>query len=205
MESVILHWIMPILAEHTDDDLVVEQVLDGRTNAFETLVARYENYVFHLVRSHVPTADVEDTAQEAFLRAYRSLATYKGKGKGFRAWLASVTIRTCYDYWRKSYRNKEVPLSHLTEDHEKWLETILADSSVRRLEDEEDASRARELLEAGLARLSPEDRMVLELVYLQGKTGREAAELLGWSTANVKVRSFRARKKLEAFLLKTGR
>ena len=59
---------------------------------------------------------------------------------------------------------------------------------------------ARELLDWVLGRLSAEDRMVLELVYLEGLTGKEAADLLGWSVANVKVRSFRSRKKLEKIL-----
>jgi RNA polymerase sigma-70 factor (ECF subfamily) len=196
---------MPKRAEQPGDDAVVAQVLEGRTDAFETLVLRYEGYVFGLVKKHVPPADVEDTAQEAFIRAYKSLSTYRGRGGGFKSWLASITVRTCYDYWRRAYRSKERPVSYLTENSEKWLESVLAESSVTALEERGAADEARELLEAGLARLSAEDRMVLDLVYLEEHSGKEAAELLGWSTANVKVRCFRARRKLEAFLLKAKR
>lgn len=196
---------MPRSAEQPADDAVVRAVLEGRTEAFEILVARHENYVFGLVRKHVPAAEVEDVAQDAFIRAYKALPGYQGKGQGFRAWLASIAVRTCYDFWRRAYRNQETPVSHLTEDHERWLDAALAETSQEILEDRGNADEAREILEAGLARLSPEDRMVLELVYLEGLSGKEAAELLQWSTAKVKVRCFRARRKLEAFLLRLER
>ena len=61
---------------------------------------------------------------------------------------------------------------------------------------------AREVLDWALNKLSAEDRMVIELVYLEGLSGKEAAELLGWSVTNVKVRSFRSRKKLQKLLMK---
>ena len=192
---------MPTEAEQPSDDAVIEQVRLGRIDAFETLVARYEGDVFRWARRHVPAADVEDTAQEVFIRAYQSLATYRGRGKAFRSWLATITTRTCYDHWRRVYRSRETPLSSLTDAHEKWLDAALAETSAQDLEQRGAAQQAREILEAGLDRLSAEDRMVLELVYLEGRSGREAAELLNWSVANVKVRCFRARRKLENFLL----
>jgi RNA polymerase sigma-70 factor (ECF subfamily) len=196
---------MPRRAEQRSDDAIIAEVLDGHTNAFESLVMRHEDYVFRLVKSHVPDVDVEDTAQEAFIRIFQSLPTYRGRGGGFRAWLASITVRTCYDYWRRVYRSKETLVSHLSLEQEKWLDSVMAESSIRALAEQGAADQARELLEIGLARLSAEDRMVLELVYLEGYSGREAAALLGWSTANVKVRCFRARRKLETFLLKKKR
>ena len=191
--------------ESPSDDALIAQVLEGRREAFEGLVSKYEGHIFGLVRRHVPAADAEDTAQEVFIKAYQSLDGYQGRGEGFRSWLATIAVRTCYDYWRRAYRSRETPVSHLTEDHDKWLDSALAETSLQVLAERGAADQARELLEAGLARLSAEDRMVLELVYLEGLSGREAAELLGWSTANVKVRCFRARRKLEAYLLKLDR
>ena len=205
IKAVAVPWVMPRREETPADDAVVAEVLSGRTDAFETLVSRYEGLVFSLVRRHVPAADVEDTAQEAFIKAYTSLPTYQGRGSGFKSWLTSITVRTCYNYWRRAYRSKEKPMSHLTLEHEKWLDSVLTESSVQTLREQGATRQAQELLEAGLSQLSAEDRLVLELVYLEGHSGREAAELLGWSTTNVKVRCFRARRKLEAFLLKTKR
>ena len=187
------------------DDALIQSILKGRKDDFEVLVSRYEGYVFRLVGSHVPANEVEDLAQEAFIRAYKSLPGYRAKGKGFRPWLASITVRACQDYWRRAYGRRETPISHLTEEHDKWLDSALAEWSLAALEEQGAADRAREILEAGLGRLSAEDRMVLELVYLEGRSGREAAELLNWSTAKVKVRCFRARRKLETFLLKQRR
>ncbi len=194
---------MPQQAEQSGDDAAVERVLAGQRDAFEALVRRHEDFVFRLVRRHVPAADAEDAAQEAFLRAYRALPAYRGGA--FRPWLASIVVRTCHDHWRRVYRTRETPMSRLTPEHEKWLESALARSSLQALEDQGAADEAREVLSAGLDRLPPDDRMVLELVYLEGLSGREAAALLGWSPAKVKVRCFRARRRLEGFLLKTAR
>ncbi|NIO03758.1 MAG: sigma-70 family RNA polymerase sigma factor [Proteobacteria bacterium] len=72
--------------------------------------------------------------------------------------------------------------------------------SRQSFDDKDSQKKARELLDWALDRLSPEDRLVLELVYLEGLSGREAADLLGWSVANVKVRSLRARSKLPNLL-----
>lgn len=193
---------MSTQARQPSDDAVIEEVRRGRVNAFETLIARYEREVFRWVRRHVDAADVEDTAQEVFMRAYRSLPTYHGRGAGFRSWLSAIAVRTCCDHWRRLYRRRETPLSALTDAHQQWLDAALAETADRELRQRGAADQAREILEAALARLQPEDRMVLELVYLEGHSGREAAALLNWSVAKVKVRCFRARHKLEDFLLR---
>lgn len=184
----------------SSDDEIIQQVLQGNVDAFEGIVRRYQAHVLNMVKRHVPQRDVEETAQEAVVRAYKSLAGYRGEGRGFKAWLSAVTIRTCYDYWRKTYRSKEVPLSALTDDHKRWIEQVTAEKSDQYRREKAASNEAREVLEWGLGRLSAEDRMVLELVYFEELSGREAAELLGWTTTNVKVRAFRARRKLEKII-----
>ena len=181
------------------DAEIVRQVLDGYVNAFESLLIRYEELVLKIVKKHVPYNDVEETTQDVFMRVYKSLSNFKGTSD-FKHWLSSITVRTCYDYWRKSYRSREVPMSSLTEKHQKWLEEVISDQSEQSLHEKGLQSDARELLDWALRKLSAEDRMVLELMYLEGLSGKEAADLLGWSVANVKVRSFRARKKLQKLL-----
>ena len=91
-------------------------------------------------------------------------------------------------------------MSSFTEKHHNWLEEVISEQAEQALYEKGLQDEARELLDWVLGRLSAEDRMVLELVYLEGLTGKEAADLLGWSVANVKVRSFRSRKKLEKIL-----
>jgi RNA polymerase sigma-70 factor (ECF subfamily) len=185
------------------DDEIVRQVLDGNVNAFEALLKRHSVQVLKIVQRHVPHADVEETAQEAFVRAYRSLPTYRGKND-FSRWLSAIAVRSCYDYWRKAYRSREVPISTLTEKHENWLEAALSGASEHSHDEEGLKAEAKELLNWALAQLAAEERMVIELVYLEGLSVKEAADLLGWSVANVKVRSFRSRKKLEKLLTRHG-
>jgi RNA polymerase sigma-70 factor (ECF subfamily) len=183
----------------SSDAEIVRQVLEGDTNAFESLLIRYKELVLRIVKKHVPYNEVEETTQDVFVRLYQSLPNFKGKS-AFKQWMSSIAVRTCYDYWRKAYRSREVPVSSLTEKHQEWLEKVISDQSEQSLYEKGSQNEARELLDWALGKLSPEDRMVLELVYLEGLSGKEAADLLGWSVAKVKVRAFRSRKKLEKIL-----
>jgi len=184
---------------NSDDAQIVDLVLGGNVNAFETLLLRYADHVLRIVRKHVNYEAVEETAHEVFIRAFQSLRGFRADGN-FRQWLSSIAVRTCYDYWRKAYRSREIAMSQISETHHEWLEEILSDRSGQSFEEKGAQEEAREVLDWALERLPPGDRMVLELVYLEGLRSKEAAELLGWSVANVKVRSFRARKKLQKLL-----
>ena len=181
------------------DAEIVHRVMDGDINAFESLLVRYKGHVLEVVKKHVPYNEVEETAHNVFVRAYQSLPTFKQRSS-FKQWLSGIAVRACYDFWRKQYRSREMPMSSLTEEHKEWLEKVASDRSHQSFDDMDSQKKARELLNWALDRLSPEDRMVLELVYLEGLSGSEVADLLGWSVANVKVRSFRARRKLRNLL-----
>jgi RNA polymerase sigma-70 factor (ECF subfamily) len=178
---------------------IVRRVMEGEINAFESLLLRYKDHVLEVVKKHVPYNEVEETAHDVFVRAYQSLSTFKERSS-FKQWLSTIAVRACYDFWRKKYRSRELPMSSLAEEHQKWLEKVVSNRSGQSFADKYSQGKARELLDWALNRLSPEDRMVLELIYLEGLSGREAADLLGWSVANVKVRSLRARRKLHNLL-----
>ena len=182
------------------DTEIVRRVLQGEINAFESLLLRYQDHVFEVVKKHVPYSEVEETAHDVFVRAYQSLSTFQGRSS-FRQWLSAIAVRACYDFWRKRYRNRELPMSSLTEEHPEWLEKVVSNRSGESFDDNYSQKGARELLAWALDRLSAEDRMVLELIYLEGLSGREASDLLGWSVANVKVRSLRARRKLRSLVM----
>ena len=185
-------------SKHSDDE-IIRRVLDGDANAFEHLLVKFQDQVLRIVRKHIPYGQAEETAQDVFVRAYQSLPTFKGKS-GFKQWLSAITVRTCYDFWRKQYRSREFPMSTLTEKHQEWLENVISDQSSQLFNEQSSQKEARELLDWALNKLSAEDRMVLELVYLEGLSGKEAAELLDWSVANVKIRSHRSRKKLRKLI-----
>lgn len=183
-----------------NDREIIQRIIDGDADAFALILTRYKNHVMGIVSRHVPYDQVEETSHDAFIRAYHSLATFRGEDN-FRHWIASIAVRTCYDFWRERYRSKEVPMSSLTQEHQEWLENVISDTSDEAFGEHGSRKEAREVLDWALTKLSAEDRMILELVYLEGLTVREAAELLGWTVANVKVRSFRSRKKLQKLLL----
>ena len=182
-----------------DDAEIVRQVVDGEVNAFESLIKRHGGFAISIVKRHVPFDDVEDTLQNVFLRAYRSLPTFKNRSS-FRHWLSVITVRTCHDFWRERYKSQEFPVSSLTAEHEAWLGLALADESDRSFHEKGSQKEAGEILEGALGSLSAGDRMVIELVYLEGRSLKEAAVLMGWTVANVKVRLFRSRKRLHTLL-----
>ncbi len=140
-------------------------------------------------------------SQDVFIRVFRSLESFKGP-TGFRHWVAKIAVRTCYDFWRKEYRNREIPMSAMTDRHEEWMDRVTSDAAGATFDAMCRKKEAKEVLDQALSLLSAEDRMVMELVYLEGLTGKEAAELMGWSVANVKIRSYRCRSKLRKLLMK---
>lgn len=186
-----------------EDQTIVAKVLGGDVDAFEHLFTKYRGTVTAVVRRHVPGDRVAENVQEAFVRAFQSLAGWKGEAT-LRSWLATIAVRTCSDFWRRQYRRREIPMSRLSEAHREWLDNRLSDQSRDDWDARGRQAEAREILRWALDRLGPKDRMVLELVYLEGRSVKEAARMLGWSTVNVKVRAHRARKKINRWLLNDG-
>ena len=181
------------------DSEIIRRIIDGDVNSFEYLLKKYQDHVLRIVTKHIPYNEVEEMAQEVFVRAYQALPGFKQEGS-FRQWLSAIAVRTCYDFWRKRYRSRELPMSDLTDSHQGWLEKTLSNQSDKSFHEKGREKEARELLDWALSKLSARDRMVIELVYLEGLSVKEAAGLLGWSVSNVKVRSFRSRKKLKTLL-----
>jgi RNA polymerase sigma-70 factor (ECF subfamily) len=189
------------MTDAASDRTDVDRVLAGDVNAFANLLKRYQDHVTRIVRRHVPPDRVEETAQDVFVRAYRSLGNFREDDR-FRQWLSAITVRTCYDFWRRRYRRQEVVVSQLSEAHRAWIEKVGAADAEQAWQALGNRAEARQVLDWALAQLSAEDRMVIELVHLEERSVKEAARLLGWSVANVKVRAFRVRKKMHKLIEK---
>ena len=196
-----------ILPQHTHssqnakDCASISRVLTGDVDAYEAIVRHYQNMVAKIANRHVPRHAVEEICQDTFIRAYKSLATFRGK-EAFSHWLAKITTRACHDHWRTVYKNREDTLTSINRGTEEWVERTLDAHSQREFEEQTHKDEAKETLNMALDHLSPQDRMVITLTHREGHSVHEAADLLGWSTANVKVRAFRARKKLKNILEK---
>jgi RNA polymerase sigma-70 factor, ECF subfamily len=184
-----------------DDARIIESVLAGEVDRFELLIHRHERTVLAIIKKHIPSEQVEDMAQEVFVRAYQSLKNYKGSGD-FKSWLAAIAVRACYDYWRKHYRRKEVSWEGASEKQRLLISHNMAQEAMARYDQKENLKEDQELLQWALDQLPAAERMVLELVYFEDLPGKEVARLLGWSVANVKIRTYRARNKLRRILQK---
>jgi len=182
-----------------NDDEMINRVLEGEVNVYELLMNKYQSIVLSILKKRLPFEQVEEVAQVVFIKAYQSLPSYRGESP-FKNWLSSIAVRACYDFWRTRYKKREVSIDSISEGDKDWLDKVLLEQSTDVLTKKGQESEAKELLDWALSKLSPEDKMVLELVYLEGFSNKETSDLLGWSVPNVKVRSFRSRRKLRKLL-----
>ena len=181
---------------------IINRVLQGDVECFAELIDRYQQHVTNIVNRHVPSDHVAEVAHDVFVRAFSGLAGFS-TGVPFEHWLSGIAVRTCYDFWRTRSR-EDVPVSSFTEEHDAWIDQVLADESDVRFQEQARRQETTEILQRALQRLSPENRLVLTLVHLEGHSVREAARLSGWSVVNVKVRAHRARHALRRLLREKG-
>jgi RNA polymerase sigma-70 factor (ECF subfamily) len=183
----------------SSDSGLVQRVVAGDTEAYAGLVRRHGPLVRRIVARHVPRDQTDDLTQEAFVRTFESLANFQ-LGTRFPEWLTTITVRACLDFWRGQYRRRETADSRLGESHQEWAERVTAARSQDAFEQETRRGEAREVLDYALAKLSPEDRLAISLVHLEGLSIEEASRQLGWSVANVKVRTHRSRRRMRKTL-----
>lgn len=191
--------VMAAAAVDMEDARILKEIRAGDVDAYAQLMTKYQGRVSGIVSGHAPRDRVAELTHEVFVRAYRSLPGYRGDSP-FGHWLAKVTVRTCHDFWRAEYRRRERPESELSDECRAFAEEAAALESSEAAEESASRQEAKDLLAWALDRLSPTDRMVVTLTHLEERPVAEAAEMLGISVPNVKVRAFRARKKLREIL-----
>ena len=173
----------------------LEGVRQRDEDAAAALVERLYPLVIRIVRSHLPRrAAEEDLAQDVFVKMFTRLDQYQARpGTPFEHWVARLAVRTCLDALKAADRRPELRWGDLSEEQAAWLDFMLADQSAT---PDASAASAREVIEQLLSQLPPDDRLVISLIDLEEKTVREVSEMTGWSGTLVKVRAFRARRKL---------
>lgn len=177
----------------------LERVRSGDQLAARELVAHVRPMVTGIVRRHLPRRDAaEDLTQEVFMKMFARLDQYRGTAP-FRGWLAQVTRRTCYDHLRAQRCRPELRYADLSEGEAAGLAASLTEEN-HRLPGE--VLAARELLHHLLSRLKPEDRRIVILFNLEQKSIAEIAAITRWNTELIKMRVFRARRKLQQLLAK---
>jgi RNA polymerase sigma-70 factor (ECF subfamily) len=180
---------------------LIAAVLKGNAASFEPLVAKYSPRVFATARRYARReSEVEDIAQEVWLKAFAKLSSFRGEAP-FEHWLMRMTVRTCYDFLRGHQRNRESSFSELSEPENDWLERFVTVPETAK----ENADAARVLVNRVLDRLSPAARLVITLLEIEDRSVKEIAEITGWSVPLVKVRAFRARGEMRKILAKMAR
>lgn len=171
---------------------------EGDQDACSALVKHLHADVLRIARSHRPRRlDEEDLIQMVFARVFERLQQYSGDVP-FSHWVSRVAVNTCLNALRAEQRRPEVRLADLSEDENAILDVLSADS--REDADTGTAFAARELVAKLLQTLPPKDRLLITLLDLEGRTGAEVRAVTGWNEAVIKVRAFRARRKLRAQL-----
>jgi len=166
--------------------------------AARDLVDHLYPLVIRIVRSHLPRRVAEeDLAQEVFLKMFSRLGQYQG-AVPFTHWVSRIAVTTCIDHLRAQKRRPEFRWADLSESEADVLDAVLTNE---RDVPANDALAATELVQKLLAQLKPDDQLVLRLLDLEQKTIAEIAALTGWNQSLIKVRAFRARRKLQKLFL----
>ena len=177
----------------------VRRVLDGDVEAFAGIVNAYRHLIAADLARRLPAQDVPEVAQDVFLRAFRSLPNFRGEAP-FRIWLLRIARHAALDFWRKKYRRRDLLHADLDEAGLRNVEAVQQERLAEQATDRDAREDAREWLEAALVRLSPDDRAVIALVELEERSMEDAARRLGCGLSAVKVRAFRARRRLKKAL-----
>jgi RNA polymerase sigma-70 factor, ECF subfamily len=174
---------------------LARQAQEGDEFAFSEIVRRYSPRVFSVAsRFFRQRSSVEEAAQEVFLKAFTQLKSFEGRGS-MEGWLTRIATNTCLNMLRSAKRRPELAVADLTEDETAWLgqQTSSVEHQPRSIED---TLIAADLAHRVLEVLPVEDQLALLMIDGEDASVKEVSEATGWSESKVKVRAFRARKKL---------
>lgn len=149
-----------------------------------------------ICRSHLPRRVAEeDLAQDIFLKMFSRIDQYQG-AVPFTHWVSLIAVTTCIDHLRAQKRRPEFRFADLSEKEGEVLEAVMTNESDVA---PDDAVTAKELVHKLLERLKPDDRLVIQYLDLEQKSVAEVSALTGWNATLIKIRAFRARRKLQRF------
>jgi len=186
-------------SDAAEDDLsLIEAFKAGDEAAFTQLVKKYQQQVFNLLFHYAGRKeDIEDLAQEVFIKVYTHLATFETRA-AFRTWLYRIAINVSIDHARKRKLRQMLSLDGLTE----WARERVAFKNAQ-MPSPQIAAEQNDLekyVQRGLEQLPEDFRKALVLRDMEGLEYDEIAKITGWSLGTVKSRLFRGRQRLREFL-----
>jgi RNA polymerase sigma factor (sigma-70 family) len=172
------------------DNEIIQGVLKGDQALYAQLVKRYQNFVFTIALRYTPNReDAEEIAQDVFVKAYRSLADFRGESK-FSTWLYTIVTTTCITFLRK----KKIPIHSL--NNEQVFELADNQNSAFRANQVEQKSKVQVLNEA-IRLLSVDDARIITLFYQAEQSLEEIGRIIGVDPNTAKVKLHRARQRLK--------
>jgi len=172
---------------------LIENAKEGNAAAFNQVVLAYRKRILGTISRLIGRPeDVEDVAQEVFVRLYYSLDQLRS-AEVFEPWLYRLTVNASYDYLRRIKRRHESRMADMTE-----AQVVMADSAAggKRSEENEQKSEVREFVNALFAQVSEEDRILLTLKEVEGLSLKELEQVYNTNENALKVRLFRARQRV---------
>lgn len=188
------YWHGRNMAEQLTDQALVERVQQGDKKAFNLLVSRYQNKVAGLLTRYVSRNDIPDVVQESFIKAYRSIESFRGES-AFYTWLYRIAVNTAKNYLTAQGRrppNEDI----LAEDAENYdVGTHLRD--VDTPENEMLSSELERIVFDTIHNLLEDLKTAITLRALEGLSYEEIAEIMDCPVGTVRSRIFRAREMIE--------
>jgi len=172
---------------------LIENAKEGNAAAFNQVVLAYRKRILGTISRLIGRPeDVEDVAQEVFVRLYYSLDQLRS-AEVFEPWLCRLTVNASYDDLRRIKRRHESRMADMTE-----AQVVMADSAAggKRSEEDEQKSEVREFVNALFAQVSEEDRILLTLKEVEGLSLKELEQVYNTNENALKVRLFRARQRV---------
>ena len=189
----------PAEPEQVDESVLVKRAREGDLSAYDDLVRRYQERIYatiyHITANH---EDANDLAQEAFIKAYQALKSFKG-GSSFYTWVYRIAVNKTINFLKQRRNKAQMSLDDLdfNAEHDPDLVALISDKTPRR---EAGLAELQEKLNSAMQRLSEPHRLVVTLHDVQGLSHEEIADIMGCNIGTVRSRLFYARQQLQAYL-----
>ncbi len=190
--------VMARMSEQLTDQQIVERVQRGDKDAFGLLVIKYQHKVGHLVSRYVKNSgDVADVTQEAFIKAYRALANFRGES-AFYTWLYRIAVNSAKNYLVA--QSRKAPTNDVDAEEADFYdgsESLRENSTPERVLLSEEINK---LLFATVEKLPEDLRMAITLREMEGMSYEEIANVMDCPVGTVRSRIFRAREAIDAVI-----
>ncbi|WP_370000368.1 RNA polymerase sigma factor [Winogradskyella sp.] len=175
-----------------DEDILIQSIKDGDTKAYAVLVDRYKDMVYTLaVRMIKNREEAEEVAQDTFIKVFKSLKKFKGDSK-FSTWVYRIAYNTCLDNIKKNKKH----LNNVAIDAYTFNKLDTIDNALDTIINEEKSTLIRNCID----KLPEDSSALLTLFYFEELSLEEISKVINIEANTVKVKLFRARKKLAVIL-----